>query len=629
MKKLIRSKNFYLLIFADIILLGISYYVSYACRFEGNIPENHFIFFRQTLLPIIFLKLIVFYYFNLYRGMWRYTSITDLSNVVKSIITSFFIIIAVILFFNRFESVSRSIFIIDALLSFIFIAGARISIRIFYASTMKENLPIFKKTRETIKLLILGAGNAGEKVAREVIDNPKLGYEIIGFLDDDHQKHGKSIHGFRILGGIHDLPNILEYQPVDEILIAIPSAKGNEIRRIVDICSKSNLQFKMLPGLSELIDGKVSLKRIRNISYSDLLGRRPVRIENEKVSELIQNKVLLITGAGGSIGSELCRQASKYEPSQLILLDVSEENLYTIQMQLEHIIGYKNYKSILGRVQDKTLVDDVLKNYQPDIIFHAAAYKHVPLMEMNPWEAVFSNILGTYILAKAAVDKGVDRFVLVSSDKAVNPTNVMGASKRVAEKIIFSLHSTSPTKFMAVRFGNVIGSSGSVMPLFQTQIESGGPVTVTHPEVTRYFMTIDESVQLILQAFAMGNGGEIFILEMGTPLKIVDIANDMIRLSGKEPADIEIIFIGLRPGEKLYEELITEGEGIVKTIHEKIYVLQNKPCICNKTTNDGTKLDVIINNLVEFAITHNTKQIKYKLKEIVPEYTISNNESVF
>ncbi|MCG2756933.1 MAG: polysaccharide biosynthesis protein, partial [Desulfobacteraceae bacterium] len=422
---------------------------------------------------------------------------------------------------------------------------------------------------------------------------------------------------------------IVKSKGVDEILIAAPSAVGKDMRRIVEICDATKIPYKTLPGMGEIIDGKVSIKTIRDISYKDLLGRPPVRLENDKISEFLKNKCVLITGAGGSIGSELCRQICTYRPSLLVLFDAGESNLYSIQMELKHVVTYIKYRAVLGRIQDKALVDEVFRKYKPDVVFHAAAYKHVPLVERNPWEAVYSNIVGTNTLVKAVIAHKVDRFVLVSTDKAVRPTNVMGASKRITEKII-QAHSSGSTKFMAVRFGNVIGSSGSVIPLYRHQIERGGPVTVTHPEITRFFMTIEEASQLILQAFTMGEGGEIFILEMGTPVKIVDMARDLIRLSGKEPdTDIEIKFIGLRPGEKLYEELITEGEGIVKTEHEKILVLRDESLSGDtEYYNKLDRLDEQIKELTHLADMHDAKGIKSKLKEIVPEYTISDDEAV-
>ena len=627
------SKNLFVLILADMVLLAISYLLAYVVRFEAHIGANELLVIKQTIVPVVLCKLSVFYFFNLYRGMWRYTGIVDLLNVIKAVVVSFLFIITVILMLSRFQGFSRSVFIIDALFSLILIAGTRLVIRLLLSTTIFSLNKNGINSNEHKKMIIIGAGDAGEKVVREIYDNPKMKYRIVGFVDDDKNKVGKQIHGIKVLGSIDELKKIVKNEGVDEILIAVPSAVGKEMRRIVETCDLTRILYKTLPGMGEIIDGKISIKAIRDISYKDLLGRHPVQLENDKISEFLKNKCVLITGAGGSIGSELCRQICKYGPSLVVLFDAGESNLYSIQMELKHVVTYLKYRAVLGRIQDKALVDDVFRKYRPDVVFHAAAYKHVPLVERNPWEAVYSNIVGTNTLVEEAIAHKVDRFVLVSTDKAVRPTNVMGASKRVAEKIVHA-HKSGQTKFMAVRFGNVIGSSGSVIPLYRHQIKKGGPVTVTHPEITRFFMTIEESAQLILQAFTMGEGGEIFILEMGTPVKIVDMARDLIRLSGKEPdTDIEIKFIGLRPGEKLYEELITEGEGIVKTEHEKILVLKNNVPTKVRTLqesefNNLSYLEEKIRELKALADTHDARGIKAKLKEVVPEYAMSEDEAV-
>ncbi|MBU4013867.1 MAG: polysaccharide biosynthesis protein [Proteobacteria bacterium] len=628
MKKILISKNLFVLILADAVLLAISYFLAYVVRFEAHIGPRELLVIKQTIVPMLLCKLAVFYFFNLYRGMWRYTGIVDLLNVIKAVLVSSLIIITVVLMLSRFQGFSRSIFVIDAVFSLILIAGIRLVIRLLLSTTTfsLNNNGIINEHK---KMIIIGAGDAGEKVVREIYDNPRMKYRVVGFVDDDKNKLGKQIHGIKVLGRIDELKEVVKKEGIDEILIAAPSAVGKDMRRIVEICDATKIPYKTLPGMGELIDGKVSIKAIRDVSYKDLLGRPPVRLENNKISEFLKNKCVLITGAGGSIGSELCRQICTHRPSLLVLFDAGESNLYSIQMELKHVVTYIKYRAVLGRIQDKALVDEIFRKYKPDVVFHAAAYKHVPLVERNPWEAVYSNIVGTNTLVKAAIAHKVDRFVLVSTDKAVRPTNVMGASKRITEKIVQS-YSSGSTKFMAVRFGNVIGSSGSVIPLYRHQIEKGGPVTVTHPEITRFFMTIEESAQLILQAFTMGEGGEIFILEMGTPVKIVDMARDLIRLSGKEPdIDIEIKFIGLRPGEKLYEELITEGEGIVKTEHEKILVLRDESLSGDtEYYNKLNRLDEQIKELTHLADMHDAKGIKSKLKEIVPEYTISDDEAV-
>ncbi len=632
MKKLLISKNLFILILADVVLLALAYFLAYVVRFEAKLGTSELMVIKQTIVPVVLCKLVVFYFFNLYRGMWRYTGIVDLLNVIKAVVVSSLIIITVVLMLSRFQGFSRSVFIIDAVFSLILIAGIRFLIRLVLSTTTTT----FKKSINNNghkTLIIIGAGDAGEKVVREIYDNPRMKYRIVGFVDDDKNKVGKQIHGIKVRGRVDDLKEIVKSESVDEILIAAPSAVGKDMRRIVEICDSTKVPYKTLPGMGEIIDGKVSIKTIRDISYKDLLGRPPVRLENDKILEFLKDKCVLITGAGGSIGSELCRQICKYGPSLVVLFDTSESNLYSIQMELKHVVTYLKYRAVLGRVQDKKLVDEVFRKYKPDVVFHAAAYKHVPLVERNPWEAIYSNIVGTNTLAKAAIAHKVGRFVLVSTDKAVRPTNIMGVSKRVTEKIVQALPSGS-TKFMAVRFGNVIGSSGSVIPLFRNQIEKGGPVTITHPEITRFFMTIEEAAQLILQAFTMGEGGEIFILEMGTPVKIVDMARDLIRLSGKEPdTDIEIKFIGLRPGEKLYEELITEGEGIVKTEHEKILVLRNgipggEPKDQGVRFNESNCLDEKIKGLTALADAHDAEGVKFKLKDIVPEYTMSDDEAV-
>jgi len=394
----------------------------------------------------------------------------------------------------------------------------------------------------------------------------------------------------------------------------MPSASGGQINRVVDFCRGSGLPFKTLPGLDEIINNKVSIRSIRDVSYKDLLGRPPVNLENRKIRAVFQGKTVLVTGAGGSIGSELCRQILPFDPGMMILMDSSEENLYRIEMEILHERAFTDYTTILGKVQDRELLDSVFEQYQPAVVLHAAAYKHVPLVEKNPWEAVYNNIFASHRLIQAAIRHRAERFILVSTDKAVRPTNVMGASKRLTEMLMQAHCRNAETRFMAVRFGNVLGSSGSVIPLFKRQIEKGGPVTVTHPEVTRYFMSIEEASQLILQAAAMGKGGEIFVLEMGTPVRIAKMARDFIRLCGKEPdTEIGIRYIGLRPGEKLYEELITEGEGIQPTSHPKIMILKGE-------APDMAFLRPGLDKLKHFAALHDAIEIKNTLKSIVPEY---------
>jgi FlaA1/EpsC-like NDP-sugar epimerase len=619
MKTLIRNKNFWVMLVGDIALLGISYVLAYGLRFEFHIPQNYIALLKKSIIPVVISKLLFFYWFKLYRGMWRYTSIADLLNIIKAVFTSTMVVMVAILMFHRFEGYPRSVFVIDAILTLTFISGFRLAVRLVFA-TNGNPLPFMKKNgyHRDRRLLIIGAGSAGEKMLREIRDNARLEYGIIGFLDDDSNKIGRSIHGVSVLGVIDELKEIVIKKRIEEILIAIPSATGNQMKRIVELCKQAKVKYKTIPGIGELIDGRVSVKSIRDVSYEDLLGREPVHLEKEKIGRYLQEKRILITGAGGSIGSELCRQIARYNPGSLIMCDRTEKNLYDIEMDMWRNFSYIRYIPVLGDIRHKGEIKAIFEKYRPEVVFHAAAYKHVPMLEINPWEAIYNNILGSKNVIEVACASGIERFVLVSTDKAVNPTNVMGASKRVTELLVQTHANPGLTRFMAVRFGNVVGSSGSVIPLFKRQIEQGGPVTVTHPEVTRYFMTIPEAVQLILQAGTMGKGAEVFILDMGTPVKIVDMARDLIKLSGLEPEkDIDIEFIGLRPGEKLYEELVVVGEEVAPTGHDKILVLKQKGSGL-LTKND---LEKSIQELVKLADARDAAGIKQKLREIVPEYT--------
>lgn len=619
-KTMKRNINLWIMVSGDIVLLMTAYVLSFLLRFEFHLSSAELSIFGKSVIPIVACKLLFFYWFKLYRGMWRYTSITDLLNIIKAVLTSTLVIIATILMLQRFEGYPRSIFVIDAVLTLIFISGFRLAVRLFFATSHKHSLSAFlgKNSGEKgQKLLIIGAGDAGEKMLREIRDNTHLKYEIVGFLDDDPGKVGRSMHGVPVVGSISEVGEIVSRGHVEEILIAIPSATGKQMKSIVELCKQTKVKYKTIPGIGELIDGRVSVKSIRDVSYEDLLGREPVHLEKEKIGEYLEGKRVLITGAGGSIGSELCRQIARYNPASLIMLDRTEKNLYDIEMDMWRDFSYIKYVPVLGDIRHKVEMKGIFGRYRPQVVFHAAAYKHVPMVETNPWEAIYNNIVGTKNVVETAYDSGIERFVLVSTDKAVNPSNVMGASKRVTELVVQANVNPGSTKFMAVRFGNVVGSSGSVIPLFKKQIARGGPVTVTHPEVTRFFMTIPEAVQLILQAGAMGRGGEIFILDMGTPIKIADMARDLIRLSGFEPGkDIEIKFTGLRPGEKLYEELIVVGEEIARTSHEKILVLNHDGYSITKDDLENS-----ISQLLALAEARDAAGIKRKLKEIVPEYT--------
>ena len=627
----IKNPKFYLMIFSDALLVASSIIISYLFRFEFSLSPFYIQQIKTVLLWIVPLKTFVFLFSGIYRGMWRYTSIRDFWLLARACLLSSELILALILFMSGFKGYSRAIFILDGVLTFLLIGGKLIAIRSYFTgfSNLKVREEFFPKVAYK-KILIIGAGDAGEKILREIFENNQLHYKVIGFIDDDPQKRGRSIHGVRVLGNLEMITSIMEKEEVKEILIAIPSASGDQIRNIVETCKDCNISYKILPGMGELIDGSVSIKVLRDISYEDLLGRPPVHLDTTGIRGYLDGKTVLITGCGGSIGSELCRQVIKYQPSYLILLDSSEMNLFNIQMELQNERNFHKCEAILGQVQNENLMEDIFKKYKPQVVFHAAAYKHVPMLEKNPWEAVFNNIVGSRIAMEMSTKYHVERFVLVSTDKAVRPTNIMGASKRVTE-LIMQCQQDNGTLFMAVRFGNVVGSSGSVIPLFRRQIEHGGPVTVTHPEVNRFFMTIPEASQMILQAGAMGEGGEVFILRMGTPVKIADMARDLIRLSGKEPdVDIKIVFTGLREGEKLYEELITVDEDILPTGHEKVMVLRSNSFFNDaKNPQEARKhLYLELDDLANIAARHDAKSIKIKLKEIVSEYIPQENESV-
>jgi FlaA1/EpsC-like NDP-sugar epimerase len=580
------------------------------------------------LLPfVLIIKISCFYFFDLYRGMWRYTSISDLLNIIKASCVSSLVIVCLILFsHSRFIGFPRSVFIIDWCFTILLISGYRVCIRLYFEQNSGDktlSIPtrqvltmFFKKMAETKRLLIIGAGNGGEKIYREIHNNANLQFTVIGFLDDDLAKVGRKIHGIPVLGRINDIKRIAKLVNADEALIAIPSATSSEMRNILAHCKECGIQFKTIPGMGELINGKVTVNTIREVDYRDLLGREMIKLDEDKIGSYIKKARVMVTGAGGSIGSELCRQICRFKPECIVLFERAESPLFEINHELEHDFGDIEIIPILADVQDKEQVEKAFEAYQPQTVFHAAAYKHVPMLEIQPWKAVDNNIQGTANLIEITNKFNVERFVFVSTDKAVRPANVMGASKRIAEMLIQSQNGCglSPTKYMTVRFGNVVGSVGSVVPLFKKQIQKGGPVTVTHPDVTRFFMTIPEACQLILQAGAMGNGGEIFLLEMGTSIKIVDMARDLIRLSGFEPEeDIKIEYIGLRPGEKLYEELIIEGEDVIPTSHEKIMVLKGMDCNIQLLNGE-------INHLIHIAKDQESKKIKDKLKEIVPEY---------
>lgn len=561
-EKLLKRQFVFLL--CDAALVNLSLIVALLLRFDFHVPLNYLELFYSTFILITILNLVVFHLFGFYKKLWQYASIEELLSIIAAIslsTTAFY----GLRFFNILYP--RSIYGIYWALALIFIGGIRFLIRVRQILIRRRKIGICKN------LLIVGAGEAGVLVAKEIENNQdRLMSTIVGFVDDDPAKKGQYIHNTPILGKREDIPELIKVKQVDEIIIAIPSASKRAVRDIVDICKELKVKLKILPGVFELINGKVSLKKLRDVEIQDLLKREPVDVNLMEIASYLQDKVVLVTGGGGSIGSELCRQILRYKPKELLILGHGENSIFQIYRELKRTMEIP-LVPLIGSVQDEGRMEEIFALHKPEVVFHAAAHKHVALMEENPKEAIKNNVFGTRVVSDAASRYGVSHFVLVSTDKAVNPTSVMGATKRIAEMVMQTTARTSNTKFCAVRFGNVLGSRGSVVPIFREQIAAGGPVTVTHPDMVRYFMTIPEAVQLIIQAGAMGQEGEIFILDMGEPVKITDLAEDLIRLSGYEPGkDIEIKFTGMYPGEKLREEILTELEGVSSTKHQKIFI---------------------------------------------------------
>lgn len=634
-KKSFFNRNFFILFGIDACLLCLSWIASYLIRFDFDVPDK-FMDEMVAILPVaVLIKLICFYIFDVYRGMWRFTSVTDLVDIIKAVSMSTLIIIVWVVLIYRYKNVPRSVVFIDWGFNILAVSGVRLAIRLFFQKYIPTNpiqslAPIGRlgeRTRRVTnkRLLIIGAGTCGEKILREVQDNPLLHYRVVGFLDDNSNKVGRRIHGIPVRGTVGDLEFIADKTDADELLIAIPSASAEQMRRMVALCKQSGVRFKTVPGYGELIGGRITMKTVREVAYRDLIGRETVKLDEKLIDSCLRGQRVLVTGAGGSIGSELCRQICRFRPEALVLFERAESPLYEIELDLKRDFGHLSIVPILADIQDAASLRRVFQVYKPQIVFHAAAYKHVPMLELQPWKGVENNIIGTQCLLDVADEFNLERFVLVSTDKAVKPGNVMGASKRVAEMITLNRNSCglSNSRMIAVRFGNVVGSVGSVAPLFKKQIENGGPVTVTHPDVTRYFMTIREASQLILQSAAMGQGGEIYILDMGTPVKIIDMARDLIRLSGLEPdIDVKIEFIGLRPGEKLHEELITDDENAEPTRHSKILMLRGGSC----------NLDLLngqINELAALARIQDGDNIRSKLHEIVSDYTPGDFNAIY
>jgi len=599
--------NRYTAFLHDLFMVPVAWLGSYWLRFNlDGIPEEYLLHALRQLPLVLLVQGALFWYFGLYRGVWRFASIPDLVRILKATVVGVAVTAVGIFIMTRLQGVPRSVFVLDALLLVLLLGSPRFAYRWFKDRRLYG--------REVRNVLIVGAGRAGEMLVRDLFRDPNHSYRPVAFVDDDKGKNGKELHGVRVAGGCDDMNEIARQLDVQLVLIAMPSAKTKQMQRVVGLCEETGLPFRSLPHMKDLVSGQVGIKELREVKIDDLLGRESVSLDWQAITRGIQGRTILITGGGGSIGSELCRQVARLKPAQLIVFEQSEFNLYAIELELRREFPQLHLSIELGDIRDKVAVEKAIANHRPAVIFHAAAYKHVPMLEHQARAASVNNVIGTRILASAAVKYGCETFVMISTDKAVNPANIMGMTKRVAEIYCQNLDSAAKTHFITVRFGNVLGSAGSVIPLFQKQIADGGPVTVTHPEITRYFMTIPEATQLILQAGAMGRGGEIFVLDMGEPVKISYLAEQLIRLSGKKPGeDIEIVYTGLRAGEKLYEELFHESEKLAGTSHPKIL-------LANSRTMEMTRLDEALDRLLVACESNDEERIYGILCELVPEH---------
>lgn len=599
-----------LLVFClDVLLVAGAFTASFLLRFDFSIPPAFLPLYHQGLLIALLIKPLIFFVSGLYRSIWRYASLQDGIEIFKVVTASTLATGFVLMYLRHFAPYPRSILILDWFLLLTLMASSRLVWRVYRETVLLPN-----RTQSGSNTLIIGAGEAGSLLLKEIRRHDTSVFKVIGFVDDDRNKLGMRLHGLRVLGSINQLHELIAEHAIEDVIIAVPSADSGLIRNIVRACENSKVRFKTLPAINDIIEGKISISLIKDVEIADLLGRDPVVIDESAVRHYLADKRVLVTGAAGSIGSEICRQVARFKPSKLILLDSAETPLYQIEKELVKTFPDLRLAPVLADIRQGQRLDFVFETFMPEVVFHAAAYKHVPMMEYNPVEAITNNIHGTRTLAEKAHRFGVKNFVMVSTDKAVNPTNVMGASKRSAEIFVQALSRQSKTNFTTVRFGNVLGSNGSVIPLFMEQIKKGGPITVTHKDVIRYFMTIPEAAQLVLQAGCVGSGGEIFVLDMGDPVRIVELAEELISLSGMTPyEDIEIIFTGLRPGEKLYEELLIAGEGVKPTRHEKIKVLES-------TTYDFRSVSDSIDVLHTLASAHDIRALLSRLQELVPEF---------
>ena len=577
-------------IIADAILLACAFSLAFFLRFDFSIPPDDLELLKTFILPVIGAKLIIFYFAGLYRRLWRYAGVRTFTTILWSSILGTLAAIVIIFYIYRIPF-PRSVIALDGILTVVLVGGVR-----FISRSIRELHPRSLLSRAGKPVLIVGAGDTGETVLHEMISRRELGYQPIGLIDDDPHKQQTRIHGVDVLGTREQLQTIVRKYGAEEVIICMPTVSREVIRDVFFQCQKIGVKCKTIPGVYQLIDDTVSASQIRAVGVEDILGREPVKIDLKKVADLIAGKPVLVTGASGSIGSELCRQIHHLQPASLIMVDQNESGLFQIEQELSKIESPTSVIPIVADVTNRTRVKVIFANHRPSIVFHAAAYKHVPLMETCITEAIDNNLFGTKTVAETAIQSGAEKFVFISTDKAVEPISIMGVSKALAEKLAQVFALDSPTKFIIIRFGNVLDSSGSVVPTFRQQIIRGGPVTVTHPEMTRYFMTIPEAMQLVIQAAAMGQGGEIFVLDMGEQVSIVELARNMIRLSGFEPdKDIPIVFTGVRPGEKLCEKLFWDHEEALPTKHKKILMAKNTGLDMAKFKEDIQQMETAIN----------------------------------
>ncbi|EEH96868.1 nucleoside-diphosphate sugar epimerase/dehydratase [Clostridium tertium] len=598
----------FILVIIDIFMVNMAYLLSINITFYERFTEISTIYQKDVVIVTI-IYLVCFILFQMYSSLWHLTGTDEfLLGAGGGILAG-----ALVILYTRSigATIPLNVCVIGTMLTCIFVLGYRVLYRVYRRTLLY--VP-YKYSKDQQRVMIIGAGSAGTMIINEMLARRNLKLNPILLIDDADFKQGKRISGVRVEGKRKDIIRLAEEREIDTIIIAIPSIDNENKREILDICKKANCKIKIIPGIYEIISGEATVSKIKDVELEDLLGREPVVLDNKGISDYLNNKVVLVTGAGGSIGSELCRQIAQFGPKLLILFDIYENTVYDIQNELKHDYSNLNIKVLIGSVRDKDRLREIFDRYNINVVFHAAAHKHVPLMEDSPKEAIKNNVFGTLNLVNISNEKEIEKFVLISTDKAVNPTNIMGATKRLCEMIIQSYNTISNTEFVAVRFGNVLGSNGSVIPLFKNQIKNGGPVTVTHKNITRYFMLIPEAAQLVLQAGGFAKGGEIFILDMGKPVKIYDLAIDLIKLSGLEPhRDIKIKVTGLRPGEKLYEELLMSEEGLLNTNHRKIYI--GRP-----TFDSIDNLRKKLFDLKYILEENDEEKVKEKLKQIVPTY---------